>query len=406
MTTMTGVQRDSRAQRFPALDGMRALACYAVIATHVGFATGTSIGSGVAAPWLSRLDAAVPIFLVLSGFLLYRPFVVRALRGAPAPGALEFYWRRAVRLLPAFWLSVVVTLGLLNSQSSRLGSWLSYLTLTQIYDGHDTDPSLSHMWTLVVELSFYAAVPLFALSLRVRSGDAEVILRRQLLLLGCLVVVSFGWQLLTFRLSALSYETTKWMLGNVDWLALGMFLGVLSAMPAEVRALSRLRSVLADWAGSAGLCWLLALLMFWFCTLPVAGPIDLAIPTAWQHITKHVLEGGTALFLMLPLMLGSPSIISRLLGNPVSRFFGEISYGVYLWHLPMVIYLQRVLHLGIFQGHYLELFLLTAVSSTVLGALSWYLLERPLLRRFTRPSSLSSPAPPATAQQIAITHSV
>jgi peptidoglycan/LPS O-acetylase OafA/YrhL len=402
---MTSASPAERQQRFPALDGMRALACYAVIATHVGFATGTSIGSGAAAPWLSRLDAAVPIFLILSGFLLYRPFVLRAIRGAPAPAALDFYRRRAVRLLPAFWLSVVVTLGLLNTHSSRPGTWLSYLTLTQIYDGHDTDPSLSHMWTLVVELSFYAALPLLALSLRVTAGGVESILQRQCLLLGCLVALSFGWQILTFRLSALSYETTKWMSGNVDWLALGMFLAVLSAVPAEVHALSRLRSVLTEWAGSGGLCWLLALLLFWFCTLPVGGPIDLTVPTAWQHVTKHVLEGGTAFFLMLPLTLGPASTISSLLGNPVSRFFGEISYGVYLWHLPMLIFLQRTLRLGVFQGHYLELFLLTAGSSSLLGALSWYLLERPLLRRFSRSSSPSQPVPPSTAQQTAITHS-
>jgi peptidoglycan/LPS O-acetylase OafA/YrhL len=106
--------RQSTNQRFPALDGMRALACYAVIATHVGFESGRAFGVGAVAPWLSRLDTAVPIFLMLSGFLLYRPFVVQAFGNRDRPRTGSFYWRRAVRVLPAYWLTVIVTLGLLG----------------------------------------------------------------------------------------------------------------------------------------------------------------------------------------------------------------------------------------------------------------------------------------------------
>ncbi|MDQ2839104.1 MAG: acyltransferase [Actinomycetota bacterium] len=392
------------AQRFDALDGMRALACYAVMATHVGFETARSFGTSPLAPWLARLDASVPIFLMLSGFLLYRPFVVRALRGQQPSSVVDFYWRRAVRVLPACWLTTIVTLGVLSTRSASPRDWLAYLSLTQIYNKHDLDPSLSHLWTLVVEVSFYAVLPVIALSLRGRIRSADSILRRQCALLAGLFLACIGWQALAFQVPALGLTATSWLPGTIDWFALGMFLAVLSAMPAECTALPRLRSVLSQWAGSPGLCWTLALGLFWFVTLPLGGPLDLAEPTAWQHISKNVIEGVLVFFMMLPLTLGRPGLIWQVLGNRVARFLGEISYGVYLWHLPMLILLQREFKLPIFQGHYWEFFLLTAVSATMLGTLSWYLFERPLLRRFSRPSWRSQPEP-AASKQIPITHS-
>ena len=391
------------ARHFDALDGVRAIACYAIVVTHVGFQSGRSFGTGPQAPWLSRLDTGVPIFLILSGFLLYRPFVAQAYRRLPMPRTAGFYWRRAVRVLPACWLTVILTLWLLSSRRASPGDWLAYLSLTQIYNGHDLDPSLTHMWTLVAEVSLYAVVPLLALSLRGRRS-AEQILLSQCLLVAALLAASVAWQVVVFQVPSLGYVATKWLPGAVDWFALGMLLAALSAAPASCTALRRTRAVLGQWAGAPELCWLLALLLYWFLTLPLAGPIDLAVPAAGEHLVKNLLQAAVVFFLMLPLTLGDGGVIGRVLGNRVSRFLGEISYGVYLWHLPMLLFLQRVLDIPIWQGHFWKLLVVTTVSATLLGTLSWYLLERPLLRRFSRPTwrTLDDPS---TAKQIPITQS-
>lgn len=397
-TSRTGV-------RFDGLDGMRALAAYAIMVTHVGFETGLSFGAHPAAPWLSRLDAAVPIFFMLSGFLLYRPFVVQALRGGPHPSIGRFYWRRALRVLPAYWLTVAVTLGLLSTRPARASDWLSYLSLTEVYDGHDLDTSLSHMWTLAVELSFYLALPVIAVSLRLGGQAVDRIVRRQFLVLGSLVVASIGWQIVAMQLPGLGYTATaKWLPGTVDWFAGGMLLAVCSAVPAGCAALSRLRGVFGQWAAAPGLCWAFAGALYWLVSLPVGGPLDLTVPDTWQHLVKHLLEGLLVLFLMLPLTLGQPGLLNRLLGNPVARFAGQISYGVYLWHLPMLILIQRELRIPIFQGHFWKLLLLTAVCSTVLASASWLLFERPLLRRFSTPT-WRNPVGASSSRHRALTHS-
>jgi peptidoglycan/LPS O-acetylase OafA/YrhL len=390
--------------RFDGLDGMRAVAAYSIMVTHVGFESGLSFGAHPIAPWLSRLDAAVPVFFLLSGFLLYRPFVVQALRGG-RPSIARFYWRRALRVLPAYWLAIIVTLGLLSVRPASPADWLSYLSLTEVYNGHDLDTSLGHMWTLAVEVTFYLVLPVLAFSLRLGRRSADRMVACQFGMLAAVIAASIGWQILAMQVPALGYTATaKWLPGSLDWFAGGMLLAVCSAAPAGCAAMGRFREVLGQWAGSPGLCWAFAGALYWLVSLPLGGPLDLAVPNTWQHLTKHVLEGLVVVFLLLPLTLGKAGLLDRLLGNPVARFAGQISYGVYLWHLPLLVLIQRKLQIPIFQGHFWRLLLLTAVSSTVLAALSWLFFERPLLRRFSTPG-WRSPVGSRTSRHTALTHS-
>src|SRR5687768_15093619 len=112
----TGSQRSIG--RLAALDGYRAIAATAVLATHVGFLTGSSV-DGPLAPMLSRLDVGVAIFFVLSGYLLYRPFLAAALDRRPGPSLRSYLWRRALRIVPLYAV-VVISAWLLVR---REGSW-------------------------------------------------------------------------------------------------------------------------------------------------------------------------------------------------------------------------------------------------------------------------------------------
>ena len=69
-TLIDGPTRTHRTLRFPALDGLRIAGAVAVVSTHVGFTSGASL-NGQQAGLLARLDAGVPLFFVVSGFLLY-----------------------------------------------------------------------------------------------------------------------------------------------------------------------------------------------------------------------------------------------------------------------------------------------------------------------------------------------
>src|SRR5215813_8286885 len=91
--------------KFPCFDGFRALAAISVLITHVAFLSGFDIHSSFGA-FTARMDVGVAVFFMISGFLLYRPFVAARLDGRPAPRILLYARRRALRILPAYWVAL------------------------------------------------------------------------------------------------------------------------------------------------------------------------------------------------------------------------------------------------------------------------------------------------------------
>src|SRR5262249_46679642 len=102
-----------RAKTFTTLDGYRAVAAVTVLVFHVLFLTGQNVTGTALGNVASRLDVAVALFFLISGFLLYRPWAVghlAAAAGDRGPRSAGYLWHRALRILPAYWLLAVVAL--------------------------------------------------------------------------------------------------------------------------------------------------------------------------------------------------------------------------------------------------------------------------------------------------------
>ncbi len=150
---------------------MRAVAALLVVATHAAFATG-KLTHGYVGAIYARLEIGVALFFVLSGFLLFRPWVVAAATGGTSPGLARYARHRLRRVMPGYLVTVLATFELyivFTPGPNPAQTWhglLRYLTLTQIYtDDYLTTylhPALSQMWSLAVEVSFYAALPAIA----------------------------------------------------------------------------------------------------------------------------------------------------------------------------------------------------------------------------------------------------
>ena len=401
---MTGELRAD--PRFPALDGVRAIAAFAVVCTHVGFNSGRSLDDGPFAPLLARLEFGVTLFFLLSGFVIYRPFLVAALndRVRPAGHNRRYLTRRAVRILPAYWVAVLVTLAVLSLREPTAHDWWAYPLLLQTYTNGNLDPSLTQMWTLSVELSFYLLVPVAAGWAANRAAGRTGIVRRNLVLIGSLIGLAVMAEVLAHTVPAVGLRSLVWLPGNVDWFALGMLLALISAcagQPSDAAAAAP-----AGWqppffatfrtlARATGLCWALAGLLFWFATLPLAGPRRLVAPSGWEGFLKHSIYGLCALLLLAPLTLAPPGRLAAALSWRPIRYLGEISYGVYLWHLPLLLAIQHRLGYATFSGHFWVLLALTVASTVLVASLSWRLLEQPLMRRVERPL----PGPRATGRR-------
>src|ERR1700752_65336 len=102
-----GLESVSQPERVTSLTGIRAVAALLVIATHAAYTTG-KYTHGYVVLVFSRMEIGVPIFFVLSGFLLFGPWVRAAAQDRPPPSVARYAWHRVRRIMPAYVITVVV----------------------------------------------------------------------------------------------------------------------------------------------------------------------------------------------------------------------------------------------------------------------------------------------------------
>jgi peptidoglycan/LPS O-acetylase OafA/YrhL len=358
---------------YPSLDGLRGIAVMCVVFTHLGFQSGISV-KGTTGALLDRLDFGVTLFFLLSGFLLYGPFVRAHLRGLPLPSIRTYLRNRGLRVLPGYWVALAVILPVSAMSFTNPREIATQVLLLQVYTPRHLLPGLTQMWSLSVEVSFYLLLPLLALAVR-RGSDR---LRAQAWLCGSLVATSVLWFFFSggFGIGHTGVRNL-WLPSFLDWFALGMGLAVLRAWHDLTG-----RGRVLDQLGDAGLtCWAVGALLFWTAATPLAGPRGLAHPTLGEAVVRHWLYGSAALFLMLPAVFGTDqrAPLRRFLESRPMRWLGKVSYGVFLWHLLVLDLTFRVLDLEVFTGHFWALTACAVPGSLLAAALSLRLVEQPAL---------------------------
>lgn len=387
----------------PMLDGLRAVAAGMVLLTHTGFDSG-EVAHGVHGAVLARFDFGVAIFFVLSGFLLYRPFAEAQLAGNASPSVRRYFVRRALRILPAYWLALAAALA--ASSHTNVQQAMSHVALLQVYFA-GLLPDFSQTWSLSTEVAFYLALPLLALALssRIRPGDARRFLRVHL---GALGAATAGCWVFMGIVSSSGDPSVRrmntWLPAHLDWFAVGMALAAIWAVghgPAGTRLSETARSI----AAYPGTCLLAAGVVFWLAATPLGGPRTLSLAPAWEAVAKEVLYTVCAGCLVLVAAFGDQRAgpLPRVLASPSARYLGRISYAVFLWHVLVLQEVYSVTGWRLFTGHFLGVSFLTTVATLVVASVSWRVLERPLLERGSKRRSEKAPSRGATQQAEAIT---
>jgi peptidoglycan/LPS O-acetylase OafA/YrhL len=376
-----------RITRFPHLDAVRAIAVVLVIATHAAFQTGR-YETGPFAGALARMDFGVTLFFLLSGFLLFRPWVVaRASEGKP-PAALAYFWRRALRILPAYWIAVAAAMLLMReNHPGSVNTWIRHLTFTQVAGTGHLAHGLTQTWSLSVEVGFYLVLPLLAPWALGRAGEWRP--RRTLLRLALLEAATIGWLVLAASSSDLQADAaTMWLPAHLGWFAAGMALAVASVqLEVLADATGTLWQLIFDASRSLATCWVVAVCLLSIAVTPLAGPRSIAVPTVWESVAKHVLYGAAAMFILLPLVhhRHGEGVGRQMLASRPARWLGEISYGMFLYHLVVLSFVFRWTGHQAFDGKgFLPVFGLTLALTIVVSALSYSLVERRFLRQKRR----------------------
>ncbi len=150
-------------EQFPCFNGIRAIAALMVIVYHAVFFASWFRTPGGTLFW--NLNSGVWIFFVTSGFLLYRPFAAAHLREGSPVDLRGYAIRRFARIYPAYWAVLVFFTFVVSRASYADGlSGVLSVTLTKTYV-HEVNPyfiGLPPAWSLVVEVTFYAFLPVYA----------------------------------------------------------------------------------------------------------------------------------------------------------------------------------------------------------------------------------------------------
>lgn len=373
----------ARRRRFGGLDGLRAIGALAVMGTHVGFDSGDAL-RGPFSGLLSRLDVGVAIFFVISGFLLYRPHLIAMAEARPRPATGNYLWHRALRILPPLWIATASAAFLLPQPPQvNLGFFLRQAALIQIYFPAHQVAGLTQMWSLATEGAFYISLPLLAWFMSRRGFSNRTEVYRQVTVLGAFALGGPLWKAV---MSSPDHVTAAvWLPGYLGWFGAGMLLAVWQVARSEGLIPD---GVLGKLAGSPGTVWAGALAVFALATSTMAGPYDLSPSSPGQAAAKSVLYALLAVLVVFPAVASvdeaSEPAWVRALGGRVGHFLGDISYGVFAYHVVVLGMVEILIGHIVFTGGFATLFGLTLSISVVLATLSYRLVERPIMRRGRR----------------------
>jgi peptidoglycan/LPS O-acetylase OafA/YrhL len=366
-----GLEQVSTVDRVASLTGLRTVAALLVMGTHAAYGTGKTTHGYIGLVY-SRMDIGVAVFFVLSGFLLFGPWVRAAATGAATPSVLRYARNRLRRLMPAYIVTVLAAYAIYEFREPGPNpghTWaglLRHLTLTQIYSSDyfsfHMHQGLTQMWSLAIEVAFYGALPPTAYLLLVMLCGRRWRPRLLLAGLAALGAVTPLWLIVLHTTDWLPKGAGLWLPHYLVWFVGGMVLAVLQAIGLRCYAAAAIPVALAAYL---------------VVSTPIAGDATSPSPDLGQDLARSLFYAAIATLAVAPPALGDRGLYARLLGSAPRVWLGEISYEIFLVHvIVMEIAMASVLRWRVYTGSVLGLFAVTLVLTI---PVAW------LLHRLTRP---------------------
>ncbi|WP_440713693.1 acyltransferase family protein [Gordonia sp. FQ] len=341
----------------PALDGLRALAVIFVVLYHLDV---PGFGGGL---------LGVGMFFTLSGFLITSLLIFTRERTGGL-GLKTFWLRRARRLMPAVILVLAATLitaaiavpknflSYLWEAISALfyvNNWYTIASSTSYFDRFGGPTPLSHMWSLSIEEQFYLVWPLLLALM-------FLVFKRRAVMTVVIVALALGSFWLLDALASPAFDNTRAYEGT-DTRAGGLLLGAALAFwwPARKRQVNHTQRCWLDVLGLTGI-----------------GAIVYLVLTTHDN-SMGLYTWGLALLTVATLgilaaAVAPDTLVATLLSLPPLRWIGERSYGIYLWHMPVVAFVPLAVRT---DSPWVGAIVTLAVT-VLLASLSWRFIENPI----------------------------
>ena len=352
-------------KHYPAIDGMRGFACAMVLWFHSSFFSYV-INQDVPTIYygFSMLgQAGVDVFFVLSGFLITGILMDTA---HDKDVIKKFYIRRSLRIFPLYYgvLFVFAVCLLISSQGDMLKDIVTYVFYLQNFSLEhrlDVFQYLNHTWSLAVEEQFYLVWPILFISVYKKSVKSAIMLCIGMFLLSVLL----RFTLMEMGRGKIAYTL---VLSHLDGLAIGACLSLLFHYH---------RDMLCKYIP------VIKVLTVFLCGVAILGffvSSDLSSLIIGTQTLLMSLLFGCILALMI---LGKESsIFNKFFSLAFLRHIGKISYGLYVFHSPIMNFMGYRLYeyqLGYWSNHLLLLCIGGGVAY-IMSLISFYAFEKPILK--------------------------
>lgn len=356
-------KHDRQTTMITALDGVRACAIIFVIIFHLDYTTGNNLWDWHTNPLASSLAIAgvsgVTLFFVLSGFLLFLPYAKALLYAGPWPLARSFYTRRALRIMPGYYLSLFALILLSAREYLQPANWGKLgLFLTFLMDS--SRPTFRVLngpyWTLAVEWQFYMIFPLLTVGVLLLVKRVRLERRLQAVTL-CLIGIMAGGLAVRFiglyfaENPTATFLVPRSVLNIVLFFSFGIVgkyteefaVGMLGALiyvyaqnlPSEHSFVQKLHQA-SLWLWGTGILILVFGAIWNFQSNPAtpAWPFLDPIMPYFTWLNEMLLAIGYSMCI-LAILFGPRELQQPFTWKPL-RWIGLISYSLYIWHLPIL----------------------------------------------------------------------
>lgn len=355
------------------LDGLRGIAIIMVLLTHCFLFNPTGIITGLLYSAIRPMWLGVDLFFVLSGFLITR--ILLNSKGS-SDYYRSFYWRRALRILPAYYTVLFFVLWIYPTFNSQLGQaslqreipflMLQMQNWSLVFNGWPEWTGISHFWSLSVEEQFYLVWPLLVAKLSGRKLARLCTILFVMSLLGrfILIGVRSDWWVL--------YATT---VTHMDGLVAGAWVAVVTSGNTKFSP-AYIRNVM--WIGVVAALGL-TLLSIGYRSVSIQSTFGMSLAITFASISSAAL--------VLHIQQASlPPALSHLLCSPTLTWFGKYSYGIYLIHAVIIAQIGAWIRLvtapWLSTSPNTQILLAGTLVVTVTCATAWamyHLIERPLM---------------------------
>lgn len=337
----------------PSLNGIRALCIVSVLGAHACRSLGFPESWIEPSRYVFNGGLGVTVFFVLSGFLITY-LLARERAQAGAISLKKFYVRRSIRILPVYFLFILLLAILDFSTGLQIGAcrYATALTFTKNFGCGGFQEG--HLWSISVEEQFYILWPAAFVFLTRKSS---------LRLAAILIAIALPFRLYFYLYGPPQLRLTSFMT-NADALMIGSLLGLmLQEHPARMRALLQERRVLRRGLAAVLIyaLWIAQMkFVLGYLTVPLAATLQ-ALAAGYLIASYAVVERGS---------------MYRFLNLRLVNYIGVISYSIYIWQQP---FFDADNPYGYLSAPFFLVFPYNLIAALAVAVMSYHLFEAPLL---------------------------